>query len=359
MGFYQALQLSPLALKNQIKEAKTLKEKRFYQKAIATRSFLLVSFAVMFISLITLIFGSEASSLAVVLFCLLLSIRFIDFGYQTRQALVGLGIVCFLLLFSPQVAILLPIWLQFFWHFASLLCLFFLTSSDERLGNPSLYSFSYLFLVGTLPSSEGLVKRSGLMFLAYVFLAVIYSAKHRHKHPTTTFKERVIGQGIGSETNRFLVALALAISLFLLLMAIFPLERFMWAGFACSSLLAGQRSTWKQKAWDRLFGVLIGTTLFVILYQFVPQSLLGLMGPCAGFCLGFCGSYRYQTVFNGLGALLLAQSIYGVEQAAYLRIFDNLFGILFALLFLWAFALGQKLLRQKMPFDPEENQLEN
>lgn len=351
MDFYQALQLSPLALKKQIKEAKTLKEKRFYQKAIVTRSFLLVSFAIIFISLITLVFGSESSSLAVVLFCMLLSLRFIDFGYQTKQALVGLGVVCFLLLFSPQVAVVLPIGFQFFWHFASLVCLFFLTSSDERLGNPSLYSFSYLFLVGTLPSSEGLAKRGVLMFLAYVFLAGIYYAKHRHKHSTITLKERLVGQGLGSETNRFLLTLALTLSLFLLLMAIFPLERFMWAGFACSSLLAGPRSAWKQRAVDRLFGVLFGTTLFVLLYHLLAQPLLALLGPFAGFCLGFCGSYRYQTVFNGLGALLLAQSIYGIKQAAYLRILDNLYGVLFALLFLLAFRLSQKLIRQKISLD--------
>ena len=77
MRFYQALQLSPLALKNQIKAANTKKEKHFFQKAIVTRSFLLVSFAIVFISLITSLFGNETSSLAVVFFCQLLSLRFL------------------------------------------------------------------------------------------------------------------------------------------------------------------------------------------------------------------------------------------------------------------------------------------
>lgn len=359
MRFYQALQLSPLALKNQIKAANTKKEKHFFQKAIVTRSFLLVSFAIVFISLITSLFGNETSSLAVVLFCQLLSLRFIDFGYQTKQALIGLGIVSAILLFSPPIAFVLPIGFQFVWHFASLILLFFLTSSDERLGNPSLYSFSYLFLVGTLPGSTTIAKRSVLMLIAYLFLAVIYYVKHRGKHSTTTFKNRVIGQGLWSKTNRFLVTLAFSLSLFLLLMAIFPLERFMWAGFACASLLAGQRNDWKQKAWDRLIGVCLGTALFVVLYQLIPHSFHSLLGPIAGFCLGFCGSYRYQTVFNGIGALLLAQSIYGVEQAAYLRIFDNLVGVLFAFVCLLAITLSKKLIVQKDKYLPEGNYSEN
>ncbi|MFZ1539992.1 MAG: hypothetical protein WBO96_06735 [Enterococcus aquimarinus] len=38
-------------------------------------------------------FGQEQSTLAVVLFCMLMSIRFVDFGYRVKQGIIGLGLV--------------------------------------------------------------------------------------------------------------------------------------------------------------------------------------------------------------------------------------------------------------------------
>lgn len=51
--------------------------------------------------MISAVFGQEQSTLAVVLFCMLMSIRFVDFGYRVRQGIIGLGVVLLLLLFSP------------------------------------------------------------------------------------------------------------------------------------------------------------------------------------------------------------------------------------------------------------------
>lgn len=43
--------------------------------------------------MISAVFGQEQSTLAVVLFCMLMSIRFVDFGYRVKQGIIGLGLV--------------------------------------------------------------------------------------------------------------------------------------------------------------------------------------------------------------------------------------------------------------------------
>ena len=93
MRFYDMLQLDPAVIKNNISEAESKKEKRRWVASLLVRDVLIVSFAVIFISAMTVIFGEENSSMAVVIFCILLSIRFIDFGYNVRHSLFSLAVL--------------------------------------------------------------------------------------------------------------------------------------------------------------------------------------------------------------------------------------------------------------------------
>ena len=67
MRFYDALQLDAAALKSQMANAGTKKEKRWYLKALLIKDVLLVTFAVVFISICSGLFGSENSSMASVI----------------------------------------------------------------------------------------------------------------------------------------------------------------------------------------------------------------------------------------------------------------------------------------------------
>lgn len=90
------------------------------------------------------------------------------------------------------------------------------------------------------------------MVTVYLLFAFIYYKKHRNKHVDHTFKSRMLGEKFLNENNRFLLFLAFGMSLFFLVMHLFSLERFMWAGFACSSLLAGNHQQLKERsiAWS-------------------------------------------------------------------------------------------------------------
>lgn len=338
MNLYQSLQLSPFELKNRMREEATRKTKNYYLMVLFLRAIMMLLFSVFFIVSLTSIFGQEQSSLSVVLLCLLLSLRAVDFGYNVKESILGLGLVLTILLIVPQIVGYLSPVIAFILHFISLVSIFYITSYDRNYGNPSLYSFSYMFLVGTVQPWSAFGMRALLMLTMFVLFSWIYYKKHRDKHRDHTFHSRMLGEKRLNENNRFLLFLAFGMSLFFLIMNFFPLERYMWAGFACSSLLAGNHQQLKERSISRVFGAVSGSLLFLIIMRYLPSNYWLLVGPAAGFLLGFSTSYRNQTIINCFGALLLAQGIYGLEAAVSLRVFLNVFGVAFGI----SYILGMK-----------------
>ena len=49
--------------------------------------------------------------------------------------------------------------------------------------------------------------------------------------------------------------------------------------------------------------------------------------------VGYSAGYAWQTVFNTFGALAIATELYGLKGAVSLRLIQNIFGVVFTLLF--------------------------
>lgn len=60
-------------------------------------------FSVLFIFGSTNVFEQKQSSSTVVLLCLSLSLRAVDFGYNVKESIVGLDLVFTILLIVPQI----------------------------------------------------------------------------------------------------------------------------------------------------------------------------------------------------------------------------------------------------------------
>ena len=102
--FYQLLQLDPFILKQKFIK-RTLKTAEIFLARLVNKRYLLVSFAILWVSTITFLWKSCAP-FSIVLFCLLLSIRFVSYGYREKQALLGLGIVLTILGVSPLISLI-------------------------------------------------------------------------------------------------------------------------------------------------------------------------------------------------------------------------------------------------------------
>lgn len=348
MRFYDMLQLDPAAIKTNRAEAQSKKAKRKWLLALLTRDVLIVVFAIAFVSILTFFFGEENSSMAVVIFCILLSTRFVDFGYNIWHSLLSLAVLFAILLCSPQAMQVTSPGGGFLINFISILAMLVLSCENPEMGNGGLYLFGYIFLTGNVADALVFNNRAWLTLAGYIICGAVLIQKHRHKNKDVFLTHVVKGFHIRDPKSQWQLQLALGISLLFLINRLIGLDRFMWVGFACSSLLSSYPLNVKERLPERAAGVVLGSLAFGLMAILLPQELMPVLGPVSGLCLGLCGTYRYKTVFNCFGSLSLAVTVYGLSGSVILRILNNMMGMFFGALFFHFFKkVFQPLLPEK------------
>lgn len=347
MRFYDILQMDPIIIKRLMGESATKKEKIRLATGMFLRSLLIVLFAIIFISALSFAFGSENTPMAVAVFCILLGVRFVDFGYCIRDALLALGCVFLILLVSPVMAYSVSPLLGFLINTVSFFAILFITCDKPEMGNGGLFSFAYIYLSGNPVYGEVLIQRLYLSLTGFFLCGLIFYFKHKDKNKDVTFTEKIKEAEITEFKYQWMIRMAVGVSAVLSLALAFHVERFMWAGFACGSLLSeySPKPRIKERMLQRLIGAVAGSFLFFVLYRLLPAQMHGIIGPLGGFCLGFCVDYKYKTAMNCLGALMIASQLYGLQSSIYLRITDTIIGIVFAFCF---YCIYEKYVAQKL-----------
>ena len=160
------------------------------------------------------------------------------------------------------------------------------------MGNGGRYSFAYIYLTGNPVAGEALVRRSLLALVGYLICGLILFAKHRSRHKTTRFHHVVRKSKLSEPILLWQLRMALGVSLVLTAGQAFGVERFMWMGFACASLLSEYpyRSNTFPRFRQRIVGAVAGSCAFLILYLVTPEAFHSLMGPLGGLCLPTTGT---------------------------------------------------------------------
>ena len=83
----------------------------------------------------------------------------------------------------------------------------------------------------------------------------------------------------------------------------------------------------------RIVGNIAGVICFTVLYFLLPSSIYTYIGILGGIGVGLSAKYGWQAVFNTFGALAIATESYGLKGAVGLRVIQNVFGVVFALIF--------------------------
>ena len=109
---------------------------------MAVRSALIVAFAIVFISLLSGVFGADNTPLAVALFCIMLGIRFVNFEYCIGDSLVTLAAALAILVLATSAAAVVPPVFLVPLHFTAFFALLCMTAQRPEMGNGGLYSFS-------------------------------------------------------------------------------------------------------------------------------------------------------------------------------------------------------------------------
>lgn len=340
---YQLIQLSPGALRIKIANAKSQEKKRYIQ-ALLLRDVSLLSFAIVYITLFIKLFGSANSSVAVASFCMIIAMHFVGFGYRASDSIVSLAIVLFIMFIGGIAWFALPTSLGFIANFLSLLLIIILTSARPAFGNAGVYVFSYIFITGMTVTGSLIKTRAIALITVFTILSFImifkhsaFDSQHRLHHVFSQFN-------LQTKLTHWQLRLAFGVSSVIAIADWANINRPVWLGYACMSILLPQSGGYLGRATHRFAGIVIGSILFVLSVTYLPEQWFFILAPTAGFGLGLTINYFLHSVFNCFGALTLATSIYGLSASSELRIFDNGVGIFIALLCILGFKIIQNVL---------------
>lgn len=333
-SFYQLLQLGPHQMKAKIKAQPKGQRKKYIFNMIV-RNLLIVIFAIVFVGGASAIFGKNNTSVAVAFFCILLQSRYVNYGYRIKDSLINLAVMSAIFAIDSQIAPKLPIILSLIANLIFFSIIILMTCDNPLLGNVAVYVDSYLFTTFMGPENFHELK---LRFIEVIigFLICAYSLykNNKNKDKTTTFIDKLKTFDIYSDKTQWQIKVIVGLSLVLCVSQLLHIDRYFWVAIAGLSVFApfGKFSMIKRVI-ARIFGVIVGSFLFLLLSSVVPSSFVSLIGPLGGFLIGFSTTYHWNSAFNCFGALSLATSIYGLRFSLILRITNNLIGCVISFIF--------------------------
>ena len=333
MTFYQELQLNQAGSKNLIRSCQGKKEKGKHIGIYVFKVLLTVVFCAGFVTLFTKIFGARNGVAGVAILLSLLAFRQVNLGFHVFQsAWVLMGIFALLAVVPHWANQVSPLG-GFVINSSCILIFLILGCHNVILFNHATILLSYLLLYGNDVEGTayyfrvvGLLAGGGLVSLCFYF-------KHRKQPQKRTVADVFREFKLDSTRSRWQVKLTLGISLSMLMGQLLGIPRTMWIGIAAMSVLQPFDVDRKTKMKYRFLGNLAGSFCFYLLVMILPKSSYGMIGILGGIGVGFCATYKWQTVFNVFGAAAMAMTLYGIGGAITLRILTNAFAILFVAFF--------------------------
>lgn len=334
--FYQLLQMDARGLWAAIHAAPASRDKARLGFAMALRSILLVAFAILFIGVLTQLFGQDNTGLVVAGFCILLGIKHVPYGFHAADSVIALGLVIGAMILSGTITLVDNSLLSLITNFILVTLILVFVANDPPMGNAGLYIFGYLFVSQTPVTGADLTSRCILGLIIWIICSAVLVHKHHSKFSDIRLRDLIEDFSLKNPTSIWQLRLAVGVACVLLIGDLLGVPRGVWLGYACMSVLlpyGEEKGSSLKRAGLRLSGVVIGSTLFYLFSWFVPTEYRFLFGPLAGICIGFSNKYIVDSALNCFGALLLAESVYGMGGSAILRIWDNLLGVVFAVVF--------------------------
>ncbi|MCD8208853.1 MAG: FUSC family protein [Bacteroidales bacterium] len=359
--FYETLQSPPNTKYENIRQSKTAKEKAYYIAMLALSAFLILFFCVLVSTLVDRIFGEEFELMSVVLVIMILTFRDVPFGYCIGDTLWALAVELAILLFVPTLTLFVPAWTLIFIHFICIFALISITCQNPEMGLAGMIVLCYALLFRDPIPADSILSAIGMFVFCYVILALVIILAHRKKNRGVRFIAYFKRFKIKDRQYLWHIRLALGLAIVLTVGMALKIPRFTWIAFACSTILAQYpyAKDSKGRIWERIEGVALGCVGFFIVAQFVPQSSFNVIGLASGFVMGFTTKYRSKTFINCFGPLAIAAPIYGVWEAPFMRIMNNVVGAVFAVLFALVYdkVIVERLVpkeESKLPEGPEK-----
>lgn len=355
MSFYQMMQLGPATLKPRIKESIDKKEKRKYIAALVLKSVLCLIFCISFVSIFSAIFGEDNSIVGVVSVILLLTFRFSNLDFDVKETVFAILGIYAIYAICPYLASISNPYLALMINFISILILIIISCHNTQLSNQSTIVLSYLLLYGyKVNSKEVYINRIFALILGGLIVASIFYFKQRKKKFENRFLDILKDIDIRDPRTRWQIKISIIISTGILIGELLHLERTMWIGFACMSIMQPQKDKVIGRMIERPIYSILGCVVFTVIYFAIPKESVAVIGMLGGIMVGFSATYRWQVVFNTFGALSAAVTIFGLNNAILLRIIANIFGALYIWFITNGYGLIKNIFEKFLVIDPND-----
>lgn len=333
MSIYQALQLSAAGSKNLIHNATDPTEKRKWTLVFLAKNLLTVSFCFAFVTVWTLILGSENSIAGVVILLNLLAFRQADFGIKCSHGAIVLFFSFVLLAIGPRLANSVSPFPAFFINVICIFALLFFGCHNIIMCNHFTFVLCYLLLLGYDVTGHTYLVRAAGLLTGGILCSVIFYVKHRKFHYKRNLSDLFREFNLHSSRTQWQIKLAVAAPLVMLAAELCHLPKVMWFGICTMSLLHPFREDLIYRAKRRAPFNVVGGVVFCVIYSLFPVSARPFIGLLGGIGVGFSAGYSWQTIFNTFGALTMAAGVFGLAGAVILRIFANTAATIYCFVF--------------------------
>lgn len=333
MTFYQELQLNQAGSKSYISSFENMKDKWKHSGIYLFKIFLNITFCTVFIALFSMIFGAENSSAGLAVLLSIMVFRNADLGIRASHGIFNILMVFAMLAVGPKLSNVLSAGGAFCINVIFIMLILLLGCHNVIMFNHSTLVLAYLLLQGYDVSGESYHKRLLGLMIGAVLTAAVFYRNHRKKTYKRTFKSIFLEFDVSSARTQWQLRLTLTISSALLIASLLDIPKAMWIGIAVMSVCVPFREDMTDRIKYRAPGNLLGSLLFLAAYFLLPEGSVSYMGILGGIGTGLSASYGWQTMFNAFSALAIAMPVLGLPYAILLRIFNNVFGTLYAWVF--------------------------
>ena len=337
MTIYQELQLNQAGSKQLVKNSSTAKEKVRHSLIYLFKIAVTLAFCVAFVGAFSILFGSENSIVGVVVLLCVMVFRNADLSVGTGESVGILGLFFAIMIFGPQAAHHFGIFPGFLINAASILMIMFLGCYNPLMSNQSTLVLGYLLLYGYEVSGHAYRMRMFALLIGAFMTVLVFYRNHKKRVYKRRVKNIFEDFHFDSLRGRWQICMAVSVPLVMMVSEYMKLPRSMWAGIAAMSVTALFLGDVKTKVKGRIIGNIAGALCFLVLYFVLPESIYSNIGIIGGIGVGLSVTYGWQAVFNTFGALAVATEMFGLSTALFLRVFQNVYGAVFALILFAAF----------------------
>lgn len=333
MTFYQELQVNQAGSKKIIRESASQREKLYHIAVYLTKIAITVAFCFIFVSLYSLGFGADNSIVGVVVLLYLLVFRSAHLCIHTGQSTLLLAGFFGIMAVGPHAANLAGPVGGLFINAAAIALLILFGCHEPRMFNQSTLVLGYLLLYGYDVSGHAYQMRLFGLAVGALLVCAVFYGNHRGNAYELCAGDILPAFDLRHPRSKWQLCQIICVPLVLFLAELSGMPRAMWAGIAAMSAILPAMDDMRYRVRWRIIGNIAGVCCFLALYFLLPSSIYAYIGVIGGIGVGFSAKYGWQAVFNTFGALAIATSAYGLKSAVGLRVAQNVFGVVFALLF--------------------------